>query len=444
MGHRGERRAARPENAVSALRTAARLIPCLGLSLAGCSSVSDPYAAWPAEGTYFPYIYTPQDDLEPYEEVRWETETWDPAEDLEMTAYYLLKSQNHRPGAPRETLDHFAQMREALPPLDRDPDLSFVGDVMWIGDNWAHYAEPAAHLLRGELRAGNLETPTSPDHPTVLADLGSYSFNAPPEMLDGLPLDLLQLNNNHSLDVEDLGLENTVAEVLDRDLSYTGVDRHAFAQVGEKTLALLSYTWGLNQRDAVTEHELFVIPFGHLEEVIDLAPLQDDVTAARADGAEVVVVLLHWGFEYEYYPDPHFLVLGRRIVAAGADLVVGHGPHVVQPPEICWVNHPEVVPGVGTCSVRSPDGEPRTAAILYSLGNFGTIMATVPCQVGLVASVTVGDGIGLGWSAVASVTGEDGPEIRALVDLLDDPELASEASRLDEHLGAHWRWSPPE
>jgi poly-gamma-glutamate synthesis protein (capsule biosynthesis protein) len=162
------------------------------------------------------------------------------------------------------------------------------------------------------------------------------------------------------------------------------------------------------------------------------------VAEARAEGTDSVVVLVHWGFEYEYYPDPHFMVLARRIVAAGADLVVGSGPHVAQPAEICHVNRPEEVPGIGTCSLRTADGQPRTAAVLYSLGNFGTIMATVPCQVGLVATVSLDpDVTGLGWSAVATV--EDPPWVRPLDDLLDDPELAAEWARLDGHLGSDWR-----
>ena len=66
------------------------------LCLAGC----DPYAAWPDDGSYFPYEYTPESDLEAYEEVRFETETWDPVDDLDMAGLYLLKSVNHRPGAP--------------------------------------------------------------------------------------------------------------------------------------------------------------------------------------------------------------------------------------------------------------------------------------------------------------------------------------------------------
>ncbi len=409
--------------------------------LAACSEAprtEDAYAHWPAEGTYFPYTYTPETDLESYEDVRWETETWVPTEDLDLAGQYLLKSSYHRPGAPEESLDHFAAMRSAVPPLGAAPDLSLVGDVMWVGDNWSTYAEGAAQMLDGTLRVGNLETPTSPNHPHVLADLGTYTFNAPPEMLDGLPLDLLQLNNNHSLDVGEDGLDDTLAEVEARGIAHTGVDDHALLDVGGRTVAFLSYTWGINQRDVVPERELFILPFGHLDEVLDLAPLEQHIERARIDGADAVVVLAHWGFEYEYYPDPHFLVLGRRMVSAGADLVVGHGPHVVQPPEVCAVNQPDVVPGIGTCSVRDDRGEPREAAILYSLGNFGTPQATLPCQVGIAASVTL-EPLALGWAGVAFVEDGWGPQLFPLADQLDDEEMAAEALRLDEHLGTGWK-----
>ncbi len=407
-------------------------------ALASC----DPYADWPETGSYFPYVYTPEDDLEDYHHVRWETETWDPAEDYEEVGLYLLKAVDHRPSAPDESLEHFAQMRGRIPPPGAGTTLSLVGDVMWVGDNWAHYAEPAAPLLDGELRVGNLETPTSPDHPTGLTELGTYAFNAPPEMLDGLPLDLLQLNNNHSLDADDLGLENTVAEVEAREIFHLGVDTHRSVEVGDRVIRFLSYTWGINRRDYESSHELYVVPFGHLDEAVELDSIAEDIRRSRSQ-ADAVVVLLHWGFEYEYYPDPHFMVLAREIIAAGADLIVGSGAHVLQPPEICAVDTPEQVPGIGTCSVRATNGEeePRTAAVLYSLGNFGTGMATIPCQVGMVATATLDgrDVTGLGWAAAATVEGPDGPEVRPLEELLDEPEYAAEADRLDAHLGTGWR-----
>ncbi|MFZ5481758.1 MAG: CapA family protein [Myxococcota bacterium] len=389
------------------------------LWLLGC----DPYRAWPEPETYFPYVHTPEDDLEAYEEVRFETQTWTVEEDYDQLALYVRKSAEHRKGAPVESLDHFEAMRAKIPPLGDGARVSFAGDVMWIGDNWSAFADPVAHLFDGDLRVANLETPTSPLHSTEQGDLGLYAFNAPPELLDGLPVDVLQLNNNHSLDAGDDGLAATVDEVEARGIVQTGVDTHA--RVGD--VALLSYTWGVNDPSVPTSHELFVVPFGHVGEPIDLSGVAADIAAT---GAETVVVLLHWGFEYEYYPDPHFLVLAREIVAAGADLIVGHGPHVVQPPELCHVNRPEEVPGVGTCSLRTDDGEPRTAAILYSLGNFASIMPTAACEVGIVATVSLDpDVTGLGWAAVQNV---EGPAVVPVED-------AEEEARLDAHLGDGWK-----
>jgi poly-gamma-glutamate synthesis protein (capsule biosynthesis protein) len=436
------------------LRVGLALLPLLLPALAGCDGAgggdSGPptYDDWPDPDTVFPYVYTPEEGLEPYEEVRWETETWDPETDPDNSGLYLTKALLHRKGAPAESLAHFDVMRGAIPPLptvEGGARLSFVGDVMWMGENWDTFALPAAGLLDGDLRVGNLETPVSADDPTAPGELGLYRFNSPPEILDGLPFDAIQLNNNHSLDVGDSGLEATVAAVTAHGFAPTGVDTHATVAAGDTNVALLSYTWGVNRRDFVSTHELFVVPFGHLDEVIELSGIAADIAAARAGGADTVVVLVHWGYEYEYYPDPHFLQLGRQIVALGADLIVGEGPHVAQPAELCYVNHPEVVPGIGTCSVRTEDGAPRTAAILYSLGNFGTTLPTLPCQAGMVASVAVGKDsagattVGLGWSAAVTVDGDDGLEVLPLADALDDTERADEAERLDAHLGTSWK-----
>ena len=389
------------------------------------------HAPQSASDPAFPYAYTPEEDLEFWAEARWETETWESSE-TEMAAGYLLKAAYHRKSAPVESREHFEQMRAQIPALDAGLQLDFVGDVMWVGDNWAEYATPVTGLLDGDLRIGNLETPTSPDEPAELVASGLVSFNADPAMLDGLPLDVLQLNNNHSIDFGDAALVATVEELDARGLVPTGVDTHAVVDIDGASVALLSYTWGINQRDEGSSHELFIVPFGHIGEAIDLEPIAADIAAADAD---LVVLLLHWGFEYEYYPDPHFMILARQLIAAGADLIVGQGPHVAQPPEICQVNR-GVPEGIGLCSVET-GGEPRTAAVLYSLGNFGTVMATAACQSGVVASVTLEPSVGvtgLGWRGIAIV---DGPWIQPLQSL-DDPVWIAEQSRLEEHLGRSW------
>ena len=416
----------------------------LGLVLAsygcgGSGGSEDPYSHWPDPQTVFPYIYTPQTDLLDWERVRFETETWDPESDWDEISDYLQKAQNHRKSAPRESLQHFEAMRSQIPRLAAGDRLAFVGDILWVAENRASFALGAAGLMDAELRIGNLETPTSPNHPTEPDWLsGAPRLNMPPEILDGLPLDVLQLNNNHSLDMGDEGLEATLAQVDARDFVRTGVDSHARVELDGLSYAFLSFTWGLNRRDITSTHELFVVPFGHEGPPIDLSPVTEAVAQARAQ-VDTVVVLLHWGYEYEYYPDPQFMVQARQIIAAGADLIVGQGSHVVQPVEVCQVNRPEQVPGLGSCSVRDESGIARTAAVIYSLGNFSTFQQSPGCRAGLVATVSLDpDVTGLGWAA--SWMGFD-PEnkVMPLDEALDDPEAAEQAQRLDLHLGTGWR-----
>ncbi|MCB9684678.1 MAG: CapA family protein [Alphaproteobacteria bacterium] len=412
----------------------------------GCA----PDAAWPERTETFPWVYTPEEDLPPYADVRVETETWVPLEDLEQTALYVQKSVFHRPSAPDEVLEHFDAMRPTLPPLGAgDAVLSFVGDVMMFEGDPTGFADAVVDRMPG-LRAGNLETPVVPGEPVTREGLtprwGLYAFNSRPALLDALPLDVVQLVNNHALDLGDPGLERTRQQVVGRGMLGVGLDGAApIVVVDGLPVGFVAATWGVNVHPPVTSHDLGIVPFGHLDEDIDLSPVARDIAAVRRRGAHIVVLMVHWGYEYEYYPDPHFLQLGRRLVQAGADVVVGSGPHAVEPAELCAVNRPEELPGIGTCSVRTRDGRPRTAAILYSLGDFGTDLATIPLQVGLIASVGVRDGsgvTGLAWDPVATVT--DGPDRRliALDDLLGDADYAAESERLDALLGTGWRRRP--
>lgn len=396
----------------------------------------DPDGRWPDPEEVYPWVVS-DEVLEPYETARWEEGTWTPDDPI-RAGQYLQKAFSHRRGAPVETLQHFAIQRAVIPALPAGDVVSFVGDIMYMDqDDWSTYASPSVPLFeRSSLRLGNLETPTDPSRSIEPRALGLYAFNAPPAMLDSLPLDVLQLNNNHSLDAEDAGLEATVAAVLERGMVPTGVDGHATIERDGVQYAVLTYTWGLNDGRTSDEHELFIVPFGAAAGV-SIERVTTEVAAAR-EANDHVLVMLHWGYEYEYYPDVRFLQLARAIVAAGADVVAGQGPHVVQPAELCYVNHPEVVPGIGTCSVQGA-GEPRTAAVFYSLGDFGSDVITVQARVGIVGSVALGpDGaVGMGWQGAATTFG-GGVRIEPL-ETVTDPVYMDEARRLEAHLGRSWK-----
>jgi len=90
--------------------------------------------------------------------------------------------------------------------------------------------------------------------------------------------------------------------------------------------------------------------------MLDLGRMDRDVIDARAAGADLVIVGIHWGVEYRDQPEAHMVWLGDRMVAAGADIIMGTHPHVVQ--------------GSVVRQARNAYGEPRDALVLYSLGNF--------------------------------------------------------------------------
>lgn len=409
------------------------------LGLVAC----DPYAAWPDPTTTFPWGVVDDQALEDWERVRWEEGPWDPETEPLNNGLYLQKALFHRQGTPTEAQLHWGVMRSRLPPLTGSGlRLSLVGDVLPTGDP---PTDPAGvlSLLDGDLRAGNLETPVAPSVEVGEGVPGVPRFNAPLQLLEELPLDVVQVVNNHSLDAGDAGLEETVALLTDRGIPAVGVDGAAAAVDlgGGELLVFVAYTWGVNDPEATSVHDLGIVPFG-APGPVPLDRVRDDLQAVRDAGASLVVVMVHWGYEYEYHADPHFLKIGRQLVEAGADLVVGSGPHTPQPAEWCTVNVPSSPPGLGSCSVRTPDGRARYAAILYSLGNFGTDQPTLPLQVGLVAHAELVPDlgvVGLGWDAVAPVEGELRPELVPLDTLLDDEAYLAESERLDAHLGSRWR-----
>lgn len=75
--------------------------------------------------------------------------------------------------------------------------------------------------------------------------------------------------------------------------------------------------------------------------------LKDNIAKVKADGAELIIVVFHWGNEKETTPDSNQTQLGRIAIDEGADLVVGHHPHVLQ-------------------GIEKYNGK----FIVYSLGNF--------------------------------------------------------------------------
>lgn len=216
-----------------------------------------------------------------------------------------------------------------------------VGDVM-LGRDVAGVAEPlsgVAPLLRGaDLALGNLEC--------VIADGGTprpgpYRLRAPlpaAGILREAGFDLLGLANNHALDYGSEGLAETVSRLHEAGIGTVGagLDPQAAAhpvirEAGGLRLAFLAFNMVQDPDDTPWAG-------GWTRAMWDEEQAANAIAAVRAgtDGhmPQAVIVSLHWGYEYEVRPDPAQCDAAHALLKAGADLVLGHHPHVVQGTEV--------------------------------------------------------------------------------------------------------------
>src|SRR4051794_13311722 len=183
-----------------------------------------------------------------------------------------------------------------------------------------------------DLALCHLETPLAPEGGPYH---GYPSFTVPPEIgpaLVATGYDACSTASNHSMDAGTSGIDRTL-DTLDADgLRHTGSARSAaeartvltFDVRGTK-VAMLSYAYGLNGRSNPAGEPWHV-------NLINPTRILADAKRAKAGGADVVVVALHWGPEYVHPPTAAPRPLAETLTASpDIALVYGHHAHVVQP-----------------------------------------------------------------------------------------------------------------
>ena len=141
-----------------------------------------------------------------------------------------------------------------------------------------------------------------------------FSFKGDPsytEILTNGSVEACNLANNHSKDYGIQGYEDTIANV---------------EAAGIKTFGY--------ERTAIWETNGVKVGLAGVYELAEGMDCQDDMTAAiqslKDAGADLVIVSFHWGVEKENYPDETQQTLAHAAIDQGADLVLGHHPHVLQ------------------------------------------------------------------------------------------------------------------
>lgn len=239
-------------------------------------------------------------------------------------------------------------------------ELAFVGDII-LGKyrlhDYASLVEPGvdpfaavAELLRADIGVANLETPLMHTRPAQSPIYIGSRFGADKQAARALVgrFKVLGVANNHAHDLLTAGLEQTPEVLRELGLVPVGaaqatgdpVQVVTLEQDGWRIALLAAATW-TNRPPEPGDPALPVHRTGQLPR-----RLLPAIAAARPTH-DLVLVLVHWGQEYTDGPDHAQRLAARRLIDGGADLVIGHHPHVLHGLE------------------RRGDG-----LIAYSLGNF--------------------------------------------------------------------------
>ena len=247
---------------------------------------------------------------------------------------------------------------------------AYAGGAEGAYDYTPMFADVTSPISEADLALCHLETPLSPDN-TNLSVPDRLVFNTPREMADalvGAGFDGCEFASNHTMDMGIDGLAATEEVVREAGMGYAGPtadeERSGRAEVyevpteeGTARVAHLAYTYTYPNSGTPTT----TIP-GEAPWLVDASwpnldsdGILEQAGAARDEGADFVVVSMHWGNEYQAQPtEDQTRIAGDLLSSGEVDLILGTHVHVIQPCE--QVDGRHVIYGLGNfLSNQSPD-----------------------------------------------------------------------------------------
>ena len=256
----------------------------------------------------------------------------------------------------------FAVAGDAIP---HEPVKTAAGAASEGEPGWAALLSDVADVFEGaDFGFVNLETPVAPAHSHGTK---AFLFDAPvelPEALKASGIKIVSFANNHVMDQGWAGFAESREQLKEAGLLFAGTSDSAamawqpvITEANGIKVGWLGMTRWLNgNRNPEKDDQPHVNFFPYPGEA-NSAPGADEATvlaavkAARAQ-CDLLVISVHWGVEYAIAPRPEDVDIAHKMMEAGASVVVGSHPHVLQPIE----------------TYRTQDG--RDTVIFYSLGNF--------------------------------------------------------------------------
>ncbi len=268
--------------------------------------------------------------------------------------------------------------------LERDIKITATGDIMFYDyqmkrayntktssfDFSPSFSYISSYLSESNFVLGNLEGTMAGKYKGAAsnewgyyADTSTMNFNIPEDAAKDLKeagFDMLTTANNHVLDSGIDAVGSTIDYITQAGLIQTGSfkteddARYVIKHVDGVNIGVIAYSNIMNGTLDSTNNYCVNYLDNYNSSKITLMCKQ--INEMRSKGAQIVVVSMHFGDKYSTYPNEYQQSLVKQLVGAGADIIFGSYPHVVQPMEII--------------ETTLADGSAHTGLVFYSLGNF--------------------------------------------------------------------------
>lgn len=235
----------------------------------------------------------------------------------------------------------------------------------------AFFKETAPYFKNADLSVGNLEVTFGSNEGREYS--GYPMFNTPDSLADAIKesgLNFLLTSNNHSYDTGLSGLKRTVSVLKQKSIDYTGTREteeepvYRVKEINNINIGIINYTYEtsppnptegrkyLNGSVISAEANNLINSFSYNKIDAFYTDIESKLTQMKNDGAEFLVVYIHWGNEYQTTPNTHQKSIAQHLCNMGVDIIIGSHPHVIQPVEL----------------ITSEDSL-NTTVCLYSTGN---------------------------------------------------------------------------
>lgn len=240
-----------------------------------------------------------------------------------------------------------------------------------VYDFSAFFKETAPYFKKADLSIGNLEVTFGGNEGREYS--GYPMFNTPDSLADAIKdsgLNLLLTSNNHSYDTGLSGLKRTVQVLKQKGIDYTGTREfetepvYKIKKINNINIGIINYTYEtspanptagrkyLNGSVISAEANNLINTFSYNNINAFYNDIQTNLGKMKDEGAEFLVVYIHWGNEYQTSPNTHQKSIAQNLCNMGVDIIIGSHPHVIQPVEL----------------ITSEDST-HTTVCLYSTGN---------------------------------------------------------------------------